>query len=294
MKFFVFGDTTANLDLFRRIGQIGLPKYEFGVFTGDLAGMKEMQKVGQTRDVTGALSGAVTQGDYDQIHNEIFADPLEKFQAVVRAVGKISSKINIYGVLGNADLQAFVQTTKLHEYIKMIHNRVVEVEGYYLVGYGGRSIHLDEVQFPDKPDFMGFPFRYGAELCHAYTQVQIFDALSPILERLEMRKTILVTHEPPYGILDQVAPEVLLWATKSFGDSAKEGHIGSQALRRLVDKYEPLMHLFGHVHEGKGVLRDRMTIFVNVGSSGDDEDLVEVDLRDGVDVGFVKLPTRVQ
>lgn len=293
MKFFVFSDTTANLDLFRRIGQIDLYKYEFAVFTGDLAGMKEMQDVGQTRDVTGALAGAVTQGDYDQIHNEMFAGPLKKFQAVVQEVGKTSSKINIYGVLGNADLRAFVQTTKLHEYIQMIHNRVLEVEGYYLVGYGGRSIHLDEVQFPGKPDFMGFPFNYGAELCHAYTQEQIFEDLSAILETLEMRKTILVTHEPPYGILDQVAPEVLLWATKSFGESAKEGHIGSSALRRLVEKYKPLTHLFGHVHEGKGILRDG-TIFVNVGSTGDDEDLVEVDLRDGVDVRFVKLSELVR
>jgi Icc-related predicted phosphoesterase len=51
--------------------------------------------------------------------------------------------------------------------------------------------------------------------------------------------TILVTHSPPYGILD-----------RSHGGR----HIGSRAVRRLAGPENVRLHLFGHVHEDFGRL----------------------------------------
>ncbi len=51
--------------------------------------------------------------------------------------------------------------------------------------------------------------------------------------------TILVTHSPPYGILD-----------RSHGGR----HIGSRAVRRLAGSTNMRLHLFGHVHEDSGRL----------------------------------------
>jgi Icc-related predicted phosphoesterase len=48
---------------------------------------------------------------------------------------------------------------------------------------------------------------------------------------------ILVTHCPPYKILDKA-------------DSGKHG--GSKALRNKVLEIKPKFHLFGHIHEGSG------------------------------------------
>jgi Icc-related predicted phosphoesterase len=57
------------------------------------------------------------------------------------------------------------------------------------------------------------------------------------LEKLIDKNTILITHGPAWGILDAVDGE----------------HVGSMALRELIDRKEPRLHLFGHVHSNFGI-----------------------------------------
>jgi Icc-related predicted phosphoesterase len=57
------------------------------------------------------------------------------------------------------------------------------------------------------------------------------------LEKLMDENTILITHGPAWGVLDAVD-----------GD-----HVGSMALRELIDRKEPRLHLFGHVHSNFGI-----------------------------------------
>ena len=59
---------------------------------------------------------------------------------------------------------------------------------------------------------------------------------------------ILITHTPPKGILD------LTSAGKS---------IGCEDLRASVDKLQPRVHIFGHVHESYGQLQTEDTLFIN-------------------------------
>ena len=67
------------------------------------------------------------------------------------------------------------------------------------------------------------------------------------------QKLILISHVPPFGFCDY---------------AVERKHVGSKPLRELVEKFKPVLHLFGHIHEAsqKKVLNDRTT-FVNVGSS---------------------------
>jgi Icc-related predicted phosphoesterase len=58
------------------------------------------------------------------------------------------------------------------------------------------------------------------------------------LERLLDRSSVLITHGPPAGTLDLV-------------DGGR--HAGSEALRRLVDRRRPRLHLFGHIHQAFGI-----------------------------------------
>ena len=48
---------------------------------------------------------------------------------------------------------------------------------------------------------------------------------------------VLVTHMPPFGVLDKVR---------------NRGSVGSKPLREAVRKKEPLVHIFGHIHECHG------------------------------------------
>jgi Icc-related predicted phosphoesterase len=62
---------------------------------------------------------------------------------------------------------------------------------------------------------------------------------------------VLITHGPPFGILDQV-------------DGGE--HLGCVDLRTAVDRVNPLLHVFGHIHDGYGLDARRelaRTNFVN-------------------------------
>jgi Icc-related predicted phosphoesterase len=59
---------------------------------------------------------------------------------------------------------------------------------------------------------------------------------------------ILVTHGGPYGILDTIQNE----------------HLGSMAMQKHVQRAKPKFHLFGHLHDGYGIMRWGETKFMNV------------------------------
>jgi Icc-related predicted phosphoesterase len=66
---------------------------------------------------------------------------------------------------------------------------------------------------------------------------------------------ILITHGPPYGILD-VAP----------GSSGE--HMGDPELLAAVQRIQPLLHVFGHVHGAFGQMVVGDTRFVNAALMG--------------------------
>jgi Icc-related predicted phosphoesterase len=59
---------------------------------------------------------------------------------------------------------------------------------------------------------------------------------------------VLVTHGPPYGILDAT----------NRGEK-----VGCEDLLERVQKVRPKLHLFGHIHEGYGVQEGGGTTFAN-------------------------------
>lgn len=70
---------------------------------------------------------------------------------------------------------------------------------------------------------------------------------------------ILVTHGPPHGILDEVIEEY-------FDNSKKKVNAGCPVLLNKVKEIKPKYHVFGHIHEGYGVLETPDTVFVNAAS----------------------------
>jgi predicted phosphodiesterase len=59
---------------------------------------------------------------------------------------------------------------------------------------------------------------------------------------------VLVTHGPPFGILDT---------------ASDHQHVGCEELRRAIERVQPHVHIFGHIHEGYGMTRVGRTTFVN-------------------------------
>lgn len=70
-------------------------------------------------------------------------------------------------------------------------------------------------------------------------------------EKIPPAVDILITHSPPYGILDQTNDKKLL---------------GCKILREIVAKIAPKYHIFGHLHDNYGVVKNGGTIFINATS----------------------------
>jgi Icc-related predicted phosphoesterase len=70
---------------------------------------------------------------------------------------------------------------------------------------------------------------------------------------------ILVTHGPPFGILDR-SPGAL-------------HHAGCPQLLEAVTRIKPQLHIFGHVHGAHGTVSTEDTLYVNAALLGPDGDL---------------------
>lgn len=63
-------------------------------------------------------------------------------------------------------------------------------------------------------------------------------------ERIPEGTDILISHMPPYGVLDAVMPK----STSGFRDL----HVGSRSLLQRIVQIKPALCVFGHIHEHGG------------------------------------------
>lgn len=74
------------------------------------------------------------------------------------------------------------------------------------------------------------------------------DKLKEKWDQIPEDTDVLVTHGPPYGILDR---------------NREGGNCGCRHLLAAVKKLKPKYHLFGHIHEGYGMVKKAGTKFIN-------------------------------
>jgi len=72
-------------------------------------------------------------------------------------------------------------------------------------------------------------------------------------------------HVPPYKSNLDEAPELDAQLRPTYAGNALKP-VGSTALRAAIEKYQPLLGLHGHIHEGRGQSRIGQTLCINPGS----------------------------
>ena len=98
------------------------------------------------------------------------------------------------------------------------------------------------------------------------------EELEPILEELMVKtqnysKLICNFHAPPFNSGLDIAPMLTRDFSVKVGIGGVElGSMGSKAVRRMIEKYKPLLGLHGHIHESAGFRRFGRTLCVNPGS----------------------------
>jgi uncharacterized protein len=94
------------------------------------------------------------------------------------------------------------------------------------------------------------------------------EELEPMLEQLvgmvkDKSNAIFNFHAPPYGFALDLAPELDENLTQA---ADRKIHVGSKAVAKMIEKYQPLIGLHGHIHESRGVQKIRKTTIFNPGS----------------------------
>jgi Icc-related predicted phosphoesterase len=94
------------------------------------------------------------------------------------------------------------------------------------------------------------------------------EELEPMLEELvakvgDKSNAIFNFHAPPYGSSLDLAPELDEKLTQA---AERKIHVGSKAVAKMIEKYQPLIGLHGHIHESRGAQKIKRTLTINPGS----------------------------
>lgn len=147
-------------------------------------------------------------------------------------------EIPIYAVLGNDDFPMDVYILEDTPYVLNIDGECIDIGPVEIIGLSGNP--ESGLASPDEK-------KMEATLQKAFTK-----ASKPV---------ILVSHLPPYRVLD------LATRYKERGE-----HIGSKAVRKIIEQYKPVLCVCGHVHKDGGkraFLKD--TEIINIAALENDE-----------------------
>lgn len=112
------------------------------------------------------------------------------------------------------------------------------------------EIILDGYKFygsPWQPEFCNWAFnlpRKGVKLHRVW-------------ENIPSDVDVLITHSPPYGILDKIKPYGNAWESRDIEP------LGCELLRERMEQIDPKLHIFGHIHGSYGQTKIDNTVFIN-------------------------------
>jgi predicted phosphodiesterase len=101
----------------------------------------------------------------------------------------------------------------------------------------------------DGVKFYGSPW---VPWCGNWAFQYIHQQAQSVWQEIPKDTDVLITHTPPYGILD----------VGGFG-SQRQNHLGSGTLLKTIFNIPLKAHVFGHIHENAGVEKKNGALFVN-------------------------------
>jgi len=275
IKLLSFGDLEAQEDYLARFTAIELSTYDLILFTGDIPNpaifkllSKQMVEKG-----LGDLKGKPNIAKETE-PKEALKKVEKEFWMTLNYFKKLHETGKFYGVWGNADNMKMLNKVPIQNFINLAHNKIIKVARYSLIGYNGRPLYIFEKENKEQ---------------WAFEEEKAYKDLEMLFKKVNPSKTILLTHAPPYQILDQVDKNYRKYAIGTYGKKAIEGHIGSIAFRKIVEKYQPLIHIFGHIHESKGVKKLNNTTCINTGCLGEHKEYAVTTINEHVRVKFNKV-----
>lgn len=168
-------------------------------------------------------------------------------EKIIKRLGSVDKKVFL--VYGNndymkSDVRGFKQfkleVEPLEEKIKnkkniiLLKRKSVRFNEFTIVGHSGAHTYHDPSKYKKQKKMLG-----------------------SMLNKSPPEKTIFLTHEPPHGFLDKVKMK----SSPFYGEK-----IGNPLYLELIKKYQPLVQICGHIHEGFGTAKVGKTEVINLGA----------------------------
>lgn len=155
---------------------------------------------------------------------------------------------NSFCIHGNMDTPDVIEAMKKHR--GYIHGKKAKLGEWNVVGMGGSN---------------KTPFHTPSE--------QSEEEIEATFEKAGVDKfSIVLCHPPPQGVFDSVGGT----------------HVGSAAVRKMVEQKKPLLLLCGHIHEYEGKEILFSTLIVKLGAAQNMR-AAEIEIGDDIDVKFISL-----
>jgi len=220
--------------------------------------------INRTEDPADGIPGGLPDGDV-LLHTGDFTNngQPEEYEQFNDWLGAVADKYPIRIVVaGNHDVRGIEDGAKMRDnwdgIKKMLPNathvlcfETVEVEGIKIFGYPWHYWQGSRYEPQKKFGWNG-------------TQRERWDCIPAGVD-------ILMTHGPPRGILDLAEHHIPTERYQKFAAlpwskaDKLNGYdlYGSTDLREQVEKKQPKVHIFGHIHETTGIYRSENTLFCN-------------------------------
>lgn len=157
--------------------------------------------------------------------------------------------IQCYMMPGNDDIDEIDDVLDSSPYVHNANRRVCKIGPFEMLTLGFANIT---------------PWKCVRDIPEERFEQEI-EALASHVENMD--RCIFNIHCPPYDSEIDLAPQLdENFKPKMQGGELKMVPVGSKAVRRTIEKYQPLLSLNGHIHEGRGVARLGKTMVVNPGS----------------------------
>lgn len=153
---------------------------------------------------------------------------------------------------GNDDAPEVDEVVRQARHVQLVEGRVVELgEGFGMISTGWSNITPWHTYREASEEELGEKIAQMAQMTAQQGR--------------DMRRMVFNFHCPPYGSNLDEAPEIDAdLHVKEAGRALVP--VGSTAVHEAIMKYQPVLSLHGHIHEGKGTARLGKTLAINAGS----------------------------
>lgn len=183
--------------------------------------------------------------------DELFMDQVLK--TIQRWMDYADAKLSGTGIRcivcpGNDDVFEIDAVIAASKCVRSLEGQVIELDEYHEMANSGWSNPTPWNTHREEPD----------EALLKRLEAVISQVKNP-------SQAVFNFHAPPYGSGLDEAPELTKDLRQAYAGRSMIP-VGSKAVMTMIDKYQPLLGLHGHIHESKGTRKYKKTLCVNPGS----------------------------